>query len=194
MEENFSPQQSVQLIQSMIEKTKTNIGENRFYFLMWGWLIFGAVLLQFFLKVVVNYEYHYIVWLVTIIGMILTIMRGKSDARKQAHRTYIGDSMGYLWMGIGIGFFVMSVIISISIGWLKAWPLFIMFYGMGTFISGKLIKFQPLVVGGVICWLLAPVAAFLHYDYQLLLGALAILISYIIPGYLINTEKNKNNQ
>lgn len=39
MEENFSPQESLQLIQSMISKTKTNISENRFYFLFWGGLL-----------------------------------------------------------------------------------------------------------------------------------------------------------
>ena len=189
MEDKFSPQESLLLIHSMIDRTKTNISENRYYFLMWGWLTFAAVILQFFLKVVVEYKHHYVVWLLTIVGIILTIWKSRQDDNQQGYRSYIGDSMGYLWMGIGISFFVLSIIISASIGWLKAWPLFILFYGLGTFISGKLIQFRPLVIGGIICWILAPLTIFVDYDYQLLLAAAAILSSYIIPGYLIKSDK-----
>ncbi|HEY0732963.1 MAG TPA: hypothetical protein VGD33_11130 [Chitinophagaceae bacterium] len=190
MEDKFSPQESLLLIQSMIERTKTNISENRFYFLVWGWLTFSAILLQFFLKVVMDYKHHYIVWLLMIIGIVLTIWKSRQEDKEQGYRTYVGDSMGYLWLGIGISFFVLSIIITFSIGWFKAWPFFILFYGMGTFISGKLIQFTPSIVGGIICWILAPIAIFVHYDYQLLIAAAAILCSYIIPGYMIKPETN----
>jgi hypothetical protein len=60
---------------------------------------------------------------------------------------------------------------------------------LGTFISGKLLKFTPLVVGGIINWILACIAGYLHYDYQMLLTAVAILTSYIIPGHLLGIKK-----
>ncbi len=188
MEEKLSPQQSIQLIQSMIEKTKADISENRFYFLLWGWVIFIAVICQFLLKTVFDYQHHYIVWLSVIPAAIVTVIKSIKKERS-TYRTYISDSMGFLWMGLGISFFILSIIISTSIGWMKAWPFFILFYGLGTFISGKLLEFKPLVIGGIINWILAIIAVFVTYDYQLLLGAGAILISYIIPGYLINSDK-----
>ncbi|MDQ3682285.1 MAG: hypothetical protein M3352_04325 [Bacteroidota bacterium] len=191
MEEKFSPQESLQLIQSMIEKTKENISENRFFFLLWGWITFIAVLTQFILKVVVDYKHHYIVWLSVIPAAIITIVKG-NKMKARSYRTYVGESMGFLWMGIGISFFILSIIISTSIGWMKAWPFFILFYGLGTFISGKFIQFKPLVFGGVFCWIIACITVFVPYDYQLLLAALAILCSYIIPGYLIKSEKQNN--
>src|SRR5215208_528332 len=104
MEENFSPQQSLQLIQSMIEKAKNNISENRFYFLLWGWLTFAAIIGQFILKVVLQYKHHYIVWLCTIPAVIITIIHSVR-LRHRSARTYIGESMNYLWTGIGISFF-----------------------------------------------------------------------------------------
>jgi hypothetical protein len=70
--------------------------------------------------------------------------------------------------------------------WLHAWPFFILFYGMGTFISGKFLQFRPLVIGGIFNWVLALACLFVPYDYQMLLAALAILTSYIIPGHLLN--------
>lgn len=188
MSEDFSPQQSLQLIQSMIAKTKSNMGVNRFYFLLWGWTVFVAVLLQFFLKVVLQYPHHYLVWLVTLATLGITIWRNRHDDRRRGVRTYIGESVGYLWMGIGISFFVMTFIISVSIGWLYAWPFMILMYGLGTFISGKILQFKPMVVGGILNWLIAAACPFVPYNYQLLLAAAAIATSYLIPAYLIPKE------
>ena len=190
MPEDFSPQQSLQLIQSMIDKTKSNMGENRFYFLLWGWMAFAAILVQFYLKVVVNYPHHYLVWLVTLVALIITIMRSRRYGRTAKVRSYIGDSISYLWMGVGISFFVMSFIITVSIGWQHAWPFMILMYGLGTFISGKILQFKPMVIGGIINWLIAAACAFMPYDYQLLMAAAAIAISYLIPAYLIKPARN----
>ena len=189
MEENFSPQQSFQLIESMIRKVRSDISANRFYFLFWGWISFCAILGQFFLKVVIGYQHHYIVWLCVIPAVIITITHSSKD-KEANHKTYVGDSMKYLWMGIGISFFVLSFIISRSTGgWYIAYPFFILFYGLGTFVSGMFLKFKPLIIGGVFNWILACVCVLLPYDYQLLIAATAILTSYIIPGHIIQPAK-----
>jgi hypothetical protein len=189
MEENFSPQQSLQLIDNMIRKVRSDIGANRFYFLFWGWLTFLAILTQFLLKVVVDYPHHYLVWLAVIPGVIITIVRS-GKAHPGNYSTYVGDSMKYLWMGIGISFFVLSVIISYTKGgWLIAYPFFILFYGLGTFVSGMFLKFRPLIIGGILNWALACICVFLPYDYQLLTAAAAILTSYIIPGHILQPNR-----
>jgi hypothetical protein len=191
MEENLSPQQSLLLIQSMIDKTKGNLGRNRFYFLLWGWYVFLAILLQFILKVVLHYERHYLVWLGVIPAVIATVIYTYRQNKQRGVRTYIGDSMASLWTGVGISFFVLSFIISNSKGgWMFSYPFFILLYGLGTFISGRILKFTPLIIGGIINWVLACIAAYLHYDYQMLLAAIAILTSYIIPGHLLGIKKN----
>jgi hypothetical protein len=190
MQENLSPQESLQLIQSMISKAKSNLEENRFYFLLWGWVTFAAIITQFLLKVVVRYQYHYAVWLITIPTAIATMVYISRSASKENVRTYVGESMSHLWTGLGISFFVLSFIITNSKGgWVHAWPLFILFYGLGTFVSGRLLQFTPLVIGGIFNWALALAAIYVHFDYQLLLGAAAILTSYIIPGHLLKTHK-----
>jgi hypothetical protein len=189
MQESFSPQQSLQVIQSMIEKTRGNLSENRFYFLLWGWLALTAILGQFFLKVVLRYERHYLVWLLTFAGIFLSVWHGRRTGRSRRVKTYIGDSMMYLWTGMGISFFVLCIIITFlpvsGTGWLTGYPFFIMMYGLGTFVSGKLLQFKPLVIGGVINWCLACAAVFFYFDYQMLFAAAAVLTSYIIPGYLL---------
>ncbi|MDB5197141.1 MAG: hypothetical protein JWP88_1512 [Flaviaesturariibacter sp.] len=191
MEENFSPQDSLHLIQSMIVKTKSNLSENRIYFLLWGWVSFVAILGQFVLKVIVGYDKHYLVWLLTIPTSVLTIIYSARREGQRSVSTYVGESMGSLWTGIGISFFVLSLIITrLPSGWNSAWPFFILFYGLGTFISGRILRFRPLVLGGIFNWMLAVVSIYVAFDYQLLLAAAAILTSYIIPGYLLKSSQN----
>ena len=191
MEENFSPQESLQLIKTMIVKARANLSENRFYFLLWGWVTFIAIIIQFLLKVVFKWEHHYFIWLVVIPTMIITIIYSSKRTKEFKARTYIGESMSNLWTGIGISFFVLSYIISSSQqGWLFAYPFFILFYGLGTFVSGRILKFNPLVIGGIFNWLLAIACVYVAFDYQLLIAATAILTSYIIPGHLLGSQKN----
>jgi hypothetical protein len=60
---------------------------------------------------------------------------------------------------------------------------------LGTFVSGSVLKFKPLIVGGIISWILAVIAVYLSYDFQILMGGLAIFFSYIIPGHLLRKKK-----
>jgi len=190
-QENFSPQDSLKLIQNMITKTRQEMGDNTEHFLLWGWLTFIACIGQFVLKNALQYERHYLVWLLIIPGAAISAYMGIKEERTQKANTYVGDSMKYLWMGMGISFFVLSMILS-RMGWhTSVFPFFMLLYGLGTFISGKFLQFKPLVYGGLAAWVLAIASAYFNYDYQILFAAAAILVSYIIPAYLLR-NKNKS--
>jgi hypothetical protein len=191
-EENFSPQESLRLIQSMISKTKEDMSDNGIYFLVWGWLTFIACTGQFILKHIYNYEKHYQVWWLIVIGVVFSVYYGAKEEKRQKVKTYIGDSIKYLWIGMGISYFVLSIILSRT-GWgTVVFPFFIMMYGLGTFVSGSILRFRPLIIGGIAAWALAIGAGYVEYDYQMLFGAAAILISYIIPAYMLR-YKNRHS-
>jgi len=188
-DENFSPTESLQLIQSMIDKTKQNLSGNSHYFLLWGWLTFAACIGQFILKHILHYDKHYLVWWVIVVGVAGSIYFSIREAKTRTVKTYIGETMAHLWTGMGITFFILSMILT-RIGWeSNVFPFFIVLYGLGTFVSGSVIKFKPLVTGGILSWILAVIAVYLTYDYQILMAALAILFSYIIPGHLLRNKK-----
>jgi hypothetical protein len=185
MAENFSPEQSLRLIQAMIDKTKQDISGKAHYFLVWGWITFIACVGQFVLKHIVHYEKHYQVWFIIIVGIVYSIYMGIKEDRAERVKTHIGDSMKYLWTGMAITYMVLSVVLT-KIGWeTNVYPFFIILYALGTFVSGNILKFKPLIIGGILAWGLAIVAVFLEYDYQMLAAAGAILVSYIIPAYLL---------
>ena len=138
-ENNFSPQQSLQLIESMIAKTKANISETSFYFLVWGWVAFTGLIGQFILKVVFQYRHHYIIWLIAFVALFISILHGKKYRNKKKVQTYIGENMSNLWTGMGISFFILCFILTFMpaerTGWLVSYPFFILLYGLGTFFS-----------------------------------------------------------
>lgn len=192
-EEQLSPEQSLALIRSMISKTKQDMSDDSIYFLVWGWITFIGCAGQFVLKNLLQNEKHYQVWWLVLAGVFFTIWYGRKTDRTKKARTYVAESMKYLWLGMGISFFVLSVILT-RIGWgSPVFPFFIMLYGLGTFISGQFLQFRPLILGGILAWLLAIGAVFASYDYQMLFGAAAILISYIIPAYLLRRRNQSLN-
>ena len=184
-EENFSPQESLKVNQSMLQKTKQDIRGNDIYFLMWGWITFIACTGQFVLKNIVHYEKHYRVWWLTFVGAILSIVFSIKQGKSRKVRTYIDESMSFLWTGMGISFFVLSMLF-VKIGWNQpVFPFFILLYGLGTFISGCLLRFKPFIIGGILAWLIAIASAYMSYDFQILMGGCAIMVSYIIPAYIL---------
>jgi hypothetical protein len=187
-DENFSPKDSLLLIQSMIDKTKQVMSDNGIYYLVWGWLTFIACTGQFILKHIYEYPKHYYVWWLVVPGFIFSIVYGAREGKKQKVKTYVGESIKFLWIGMGIAYFVLSMILS-QLGWDKpVFPFFITLYGLGTFISGNIIKFRPLVFGGLCAFILAIASTYASYDYQMLFGSGAILVSYIIPAYILRAK------
>ncbi|MFL9481295.1 hypothetical protein ACI6Q2_00875 [Chitinophagaceae bacterium LWZ2-11] len=193
-EKEFSPLESLQLIRSMMEKTKADAADRSPVFLLWGWLIFGICILQFILHAVLHSPYHYYVWSLTWIGVFITLYKYVfKKGKKAVVRTHIDDAMSYLWTGIGITFFATVIVCSIG-KWTNGYVPFIILYALGTFVSGCILKFKPFIFGGILCWIIAPIAAACSYDVQILFTALALLCSYIIPGHIFRKKYKKQNQ
>src|SRR5258705_11519886 len=111
-DENFSPQQSLQLIQSMISKTKQDISDKSFYFLLWGWITFISCTGQFILKHIYKYEKHYQVWRLIVIGIVFSVYYSIKEEKTRRGKTYTGDSMKYFWIRIVGWHLVFSMILS----------------------------------------------------------------------------------
>src|SRR6187431_3003765 len=91
--QNFSAEQSLHLIQSMIEKAKQDVANNSFYLLLWGWLIFIAALLNFGLMKFTRFEQPYLAWNLMWLGAIASIFKGIKDSKKIAVKTFVGETM-----------------------------------------------------------------------------------------------------
>jgi hypothetical protein len=195
-EEKFSPQESLQVIYTMIEKAKNQFSENGHLYLLWGWLVLICSVTQFILLDVFHYEKHYLVWSATWLAVIYQIFYLRREHRKKRVQTYTDTIIGFVWLS----FFILMILIGLLLGmngkdeYYKMFcPAFLALYGMPTFLSGILLRFRPLLIGGIGCWLLSVSSYFIGYDYQLLLIGGAMIIAWIIPGYLLRMRYKKLN-
>jgi hypothetical protein len=186
-QEPFSPEESLQLITNMITQVKNAAANDSFYFLLWGWLVFVAGLGQYILKVVFHSPFHPAIWSLMFVGVIVSVFYGRKQGRKRKVKTYVEEMLDYLWIAVFFSFVLLGFIFS-RVGWENCYPFYMLMYAMGTFVSGRALKFPPLVWGAIASWILAIIATFASYETNMLLTSLAILLSYIIPGYLLRNK------
>jgi hypothetical protein len=193
-ETELSPEESLKVIQSMINKTKDAVADDSFYFLLWGWLVFGCCVGQYVLKIFLHYPNHSVVWFLMPVGGVVSWIYGAQQSKTQKVKSFVNESLEYLWLALAISFIVLVIINVGSGAWQTAFTYYILLYAIGTFVSGSLIRFKPLVYGGLINFALAAASVRFSFDNQLLIGALAILISYIIPGHLLRMRYQKQKK
>jgi hypothetical protein len=188
----FSHEDGLKTIYAMITSTRNTIGENYLFYLIWGYLVGLSCISEYILIRIVHYDRHYMVWPVLMgLGMILS---GYLTIRRQKRSTYksvIGNIMSYLWGGWLVSLLMIMYFVVQLDNHSLILPFTMVMYGMGIFISGGVISYRPLIIGGVIAWSAAVVSYFQPYNVQLLLMTATVIVSYIIPGHMLRTEAKR---
>ncbi|MBP6977153.1 MAG: hypothetical protein PHD61_11260 [Bacteroidales bacterium] len=179
------------LIYEMIENSKAQIKENAFFYLLWGWLVLIASLTHFILMKLGHYHSFWVWPIIMTAGMVISVIAGIRMGKRSTYRTHVDTAIIYLWLGF---FFLLLVVLSFAIFGLIPWhimnALIIAMYGLGTFVSGGILRFRPLIIGGICSWIISLGVFFVPGEYMLLLVALSIIIAYLIPGYMIRRSVN----
>jgi hypothetical protein len=185
-EKVMTGEESLKIISEMINKTKFDIRQGSFYLLFWGWLIFACSLSEFLLLKFTDVIHHYYVWLLVIPGVFVSMLYGFITGRKAKVRTYTG--MLYMW--IWLGFFISATVLFIvhSKSMYTVAPYILLMAGLPTFISGFLIRFKPLIAGGICFWVITLVIYFVGPVSYSLGTSVAMLFGYLIPGYMLKNR------
>ncbi|MBL7702375.1 MAG: hypothetical protein JNM14_09000 [Ferruginibacter sp.] len=191
--DNFSPKDSLQLIDSMINQAKNRFSENGFLYLLWGWLILICSVGHFIFIKLDLFRHPEIIWASTWLAVIFQVFYLLRKRKKDTVRTYSENIVGYVWMVFGVSMGMISFILSKTNSWEAMYPLLLMMYGMPTFLSGVIMRFLPLRVGGIICWCLSLVSVVVTSIYILLLLGAAVIAAWIVPGYLLRKKYNQQN-
>jgi len=195
-DEKFSPQESLGVIKAMIDRAKNQFSENGHLYLLWGWAVLICSLAQFILMHYVQYEKHYLVWISMWLVFIYQFFYLRKEQRQKRVRTYTDDIVGFVWLVFIILMFLFGFLFGVILGdkyYSFINPGFLALYGMPTFLSGIILRFRPLVIGGVSCWILSVAAPFIHPEYQLLLLPVAMIAAWITPGYLLQRKYKQQN-
>jgi len=191
MENNkqFNEQESLQVIRSMIEIAKSDVKADAFIFLLWGWLVFIAAVSQFII-IKMGWDINQsLPWLLMPLGGIITPIYIAVKRKKEKVRTHITESLKYVWIAFTVTLLI--ILFFNRMDFTQVLPVIMCLYGIGLFLSGSVLKFKPLLVGGMFCWLCAVGGFYFQSVYLLLILAVCVLGGYIIPGYMLKINNQK---
>jgi hypothetical protein len=206
-EKNLSEQESLQIIQQMIDTAKQEQKDDGVGWIIWGWLLFFASVFTW-----MNIQYHWfkdialfwnafgicvaLYWIYRIIIYATGRTRGKV-------KTYTAD----LFAKLNSGFFIFLLLIIFSMNIpirgvppAKGFMLLTGLYGFWILVYGTALNFKPSIIAAYITWAIAFAGLYIYeidateegeFKLVMLVHALAVLVGYIIPGHLANREFRK---
>jgi hypothetical protein len=192
----FSHLEGLEIIQSMINRAKDRFSENGHLYLLWGWVVFLCSIAEFVLLHMVGYEHHYAVWALCWVAVVYQVIYLSKKKKRERVKTYTDDIVGFVWLAFVVSMFLMGFLFGRIMGeaYYKIFaPGFLVLYGIPTFLSGIILRFRPLIIGGIACWVLSVVASFITSAYQLLFLSMAVLVAWIIPGYMLRAKYKRVN-
>lgn len=183
----LTSEESLEIITRMIRTAQGNVRAGSFYFLFWGWLVVIASAAEFYLTMFTDFNAPYMVWLIGIPGWIVTMLYSYRQSHASRVKTYSDNLITWLW----IGFTICIVIVIFAFRNYQITPVIMLFAGLCTFISGLIIRFRPLILGGSSFWVFAPIAFYLPPVYSPLILSIAVIFGYLIPAYLLKKQHNQ---
>jgi hypothetical protein len=185
-EKVMTGEESLKIITEMINRTKVNIRQGSFHLLFWGWLIFACSLSEHLLFRFTDFANPWYVWLLVVPGSFVSFIYGYIKGRKSQFHTYADMIYMWTWIGFFIAAIVLFIIISDRMDSIA--PFILTLAAIPTFISGFIIKFRPLIIGGISFWLFALIAYFAGPSIGPLAVPAAMLSGYLIPGYMLKKK------
>jgi hypothetical protein len=196
MQTQFTEQESLATIQNMIDNAQRRFQEKGEIAILWGWLVFATSILHF---VMIKFQlldpaYVWTVWpVMSVIGLFFQYRIIKKKKQVQESMTYQDRSMIFIWSGIMILYlFTLVLVFSGQINWSVTYGFFLVIFGMGSFITGGLIKSTPFIIGGLLGVPIGILAVYTSNEYILLLMALGMLCFNLIPGYMLKSANSSS--
>lgn len=210
-EKELNEQESLSLIATMINKAKESCHDTGIGAMMWGAVIAICSLVKLS-EIHFGYQLPFDIYLLTFIAVIPQIfisIREKKERKAKMHEDVYNNN---LWLGFGICIFLLILTINFIFndwepvaneyrelaGHSSAFKLseyvsalFLMLYGLPTFVTGMAIKFKPMLWGGIVCWLCCIASLFTTIKMDLLLVAFSAIIAWLIPGIILERNYQK---
>ena len=207
-EKKLTEQESLHLITMMINKAKESYHDTGIGAIMWGSVIAICSLVRLS-EVHFGYKLPFDIYLLTLVAIIPQIFISIKEKRERKIKSYDDPYLDYIWLGFGICIFLLIYISNNIFGEWGSWaneyksitgkaasfrfseyvaPLFLMLYGLPTFITGAACKFKPMLWGGIFCWICCIVAIYTSIKIDLLLTSVSAALAWLIPGIIMEKE------
>lgn len=187
-QQNLSEQESLQLITEMIGRAKSSYHSNGTSAIMWGLVIFFCSLFNF-LEIQFGFRTPFDIWWLMWLAVLPQLIFIFKNRGQKKFVSYEETAMTYVWWAFA-ACILMMMCYSHYYKPEHSESLYLLLFGIPTFITGGACRFRPMVLGGVVCWALFLLSLYTDFKVNMLLMALAALFAWLIPGLILRARKS----
>lgn len=182
-EKQLTEKESLALITSMISKAKNSCIDSGIGPLFWGVLITICSLVTF-AEVNFHFEPAFDIWLLSLIAILPQIFFTWRAKKQKVFIPHDETMMNYVWGTFAICVFMLSFYNS-KTHTSNSIALYMMVFGIPTFITGGIRNFKPMILGGLVCWICSITSYYVSFANGMLLMALSAVAAWLIPGIIL---------
>lgn len=201
----LTEKESLEVITSMIARTKVRYLGSGNILLMWGYLaVFTSILVWILLAATQQNVWNWLWFAIPVIGMLLTPIMARREKRTDGAVTYSDKITSHLWSIFGVSEIVLTFIcLGFSlIGGIKCW-IAMMVYTLiaapfAEIAQGLIVKEKSLTWGGIVglaigmvlvCCVTGKIPLLANWFMPLFI--LFWVVMMIVPGHIINHKAKK---
>lgn len=216
-QKQMTEQESLDLITNMIQKAKGGYHETGIGSLLWGTVVTIASVVTYFERTY-DFSIGFDIWLIVLAAIIPQIVISIQQKRSNKVKKYEDDALNAVWLVFGITIFGLNtyqiIVPQITNEFIKQegwqltkhylnsnkadeaisaftpslYSLFILIYALPTLVTGIVKKFKPMLYGALVTYGLFITSCFTISEYDFLLGGVAALICWFIPGVILRRK------
>lgn len=202
----LSEQESLRLIQTMINKAKGSYHDTGIGPILWGTVITLCSLISY-AQIKYDFELPFDIWLLTLIAIIPQVFISIKESKQRKALNYEDTALSYIWTCFGISIFLLihiNINIFNSLNPLMqeykklkgisespfaysdyVTSIFLLLYGIPSVITGGITKLKPMLYGGILCWACCIITVYTPVDTDMLLTAVSATAAWLIPGIIL---------
>ncbi|WP_290137099.1 hypothetical protein [Duncaniella muris] len=204
-DKKLTEKESLEVITSMIARTKVRYLGSGNILLMWGYLaVFTSILVWILLAATQQNVWNWLWFAIPVIGMPLTSIMARREKRTDGAVTYSDKITSHLWSIFGVSEIVLTLIcLGFSLfGGIKCWTAMIVYTIIAApfaeIAQGLIVKEKSLTWGGIVglaigmvlvCCVTGKIPLLANWFMPLFI--LFWVVMMIVPGHIINHKAKK---
>jgi len=189
-----SSRDQIEAIASVINNTRENLKPLSINFIFWGCLVIVMSLFNYaFASLIESTQYGDVLfWTVLpLIGMILTIYYNIKYRNKTGYETYLNRVIKIIWGVFNLSW-IYIIALSFTIKSFHPVPPILFLLGMILIITGLIIKFKPITLGGIFLTIFTFYLNFNPGINLLLVNIIGVSLGMLVPGLSLFYSKSHN--
>lgn len=184
-------EKQIEIISKVINSTKENLQPLSVNFIFWGCLIVGMSLIHYiFPQFIQSTKYSALLFwtVIPVIGMILTVFYNMKNRKTIGYETHLDRVIKIIWGVFNVSWLII-VINSLLHGVNNPVPDILFLLSNTLLITGLIIRFKPIVFGGLLLMLFT---VYINYNPNinfLLVNIIGVSLGMLIPGITLYTSK-----